>query len=266
MSNAQNPVAIATAGADELMGAIMRLDPKLVSKFQINQATREQALQEAARMSPEHAPLINKVMLPLMKAQSTVANAAKSAAAVRRVRDSADLLETATHIIPISSDAVATATTHTYEVSTPFNGQPWRYLDIAGVCSQTVGVRLSSFKLTSIDHVVTDNVSYSVSQNDKGIDLALLSISNFLAANNPRHRWRPWGLKRSGVIRPDGKITAAISNRSGASASWFVALMVQASPCGEDSLYDDNKGGVYKRTAPQSRAFLQKLIRFSLYG
>ena len=267
MSNSlsTSPIAIVTSGFEELGAAVQKLDRTALRKFNMGIPQRIQLLQAAAKEAPDQAHIVNRILVPSLKAQSTIARAAENAAAQRRVKDSADLLDTATHIVPISADAVATATTITAEIKTPFSGQPWRYLDLFAACSASVAVRLSSFKLTSIDHVVTDNITYSTAPSDKGIDLAQFVGSNQQAAK-PRMQWRPWGLKRSGVIRPEGIITLAVSNRTGAAAYWYLGLMIQASPCGEDASYADGRDGVYTRKDHRSRAFFKKLMNLSLFG
>ena len=265
---AADPIAIVTEGWDDLTGAIIRTDRNALKRVNMSAPNRIALLRQVAAQAkdPAHQAIINRAFIPMLQKQQGIAAAAASAAAARRVKESADLIDTATHIIPVNVDALANASTVTGDLEAPYDGQPWRYLDLFAASTATVGTRLTSFKLASVDHIVTSNVTLSTTPSDAGIDLAQLVGSNQQSAMRPRMQWRPWGLKRSGVLRPDAKIRVALSNRSGSSASMYLGVMVQASPCGEDSQYAYERGGVYQRRAKQSRDFFKKLLNFSLYS
>jgi hypothetical protein len=119
--------------------------------------------------------------------------------------------------------------------------------------------------VAGINHVSNSTITYSTSPSDGGLDLSSFAGTNALTANLPMFKWQPWGMKRGGVMRPDAKIYIATANRSGASASYFIHLMVQANPCGENALYSTDKKGVYGRSERQSRAFFKSLMNLSFF-
>lgn len=262
-----DPIEITVGVWDELGAAIRKVDPKAFRGLRASIPQRIQMLNAAAQNRPDLQPLVNQVLRPMLqRAPSLIDSAAKSAAVSRRVKDTADKLETATHITPVHFDALANAGSDGAEVSAPHNGQPWRYLGMFATSSATVGTRISKFSLASTNHVVTDNVKYTTTTPTKaGLDLSLFAGNNQLAAMLPRHRWQPWGLKSSGVIRPDGKILIDVENRSGAAATMFIGLMLQSTPCGEQAQYLGTRGGVYRSKSKAGNAFMKKLIRFSMF-
>lgn len=268
---AADPVEIVVGFWDELGEAIGALDRKALTRLRLNVPQRIATLNAAAQARPQLKPVIQRVLTPMLQRapamiQAAASNAAKAAAVNRRVQDTADQLDTATHITPIQWDNLANAGADGVEVSAPHNGQPFRYLGMLCATSAAVGTRITKFSLASTNHIVTDNVRYTTTTpTGGGVDFAQFLGTNQLAASVPRYRWQPWGLKRSGVIRPDGKINLDVANRSGAGAYIYVGLMLQSTPCGEQASYLDGRGGVYKARSKAGQAFMKKLVRFSMF-
>jgi hypothetical protein len=261
-----DPVLVTLGAWEELGAAIRAVDRKALTRFRGMLPQKLQLLRAAAQHNPQVAPMVHNVLVPTLQRTANVANSvAKNAALQRRVIDTANELETATHIIPVCFDSLADAGSNTATVSAPYNGQPWRFLSCFAASTAAVGTRLSKFSLATTNHVVTDNVTYGSAPTKPGIDFSILSGSNHMAALMPQHRWRPWGLKRSGVIRPDGKIDIGVENRSGGAASMFLGLMVQASPCGEQAQYQGTPGGVYRTSSKYSKQFFNNLVKFSMF-
>lgn len=262
-----DPVAITVGLFDELGEAIGALDRKALGRIKMSIPQRIQLMNAAAQSNPQLQPLVQRVLTPMLqKAPSIINSAAKSAAVNRRVQDTADRLDTATHIIPVQWDNLANAATDGVEISAPHNGQPWRYLAMLAASTATVGTRITKFSLASTNHVNADNVKYTTTTPTAGgLDFAQFVGSNQLSAAIPRYRWQPWGLKSSGVIRPDGKINIDVANRSGAGAYIYIGVMVQSTPCGDQAQYVSSRGGVYRQRSKAGRAFMQKLVRFSMF-
>lgn len=260
-----DPVQITIGAFEEVASAIQRQDPRAFKRLTVSLPERLNMLRQARDASPQAAPMIDHVLMPLMqRAPNLVQSVAKQAAVARRVNDTAEYLEAATHVVPICFDGTLDAGTNTADVSAPHSGQPWRYLAAFASCTAAVGVRLTSFEVASTNHISTSNVSYGTAPTAPGIDLSLLTGSNHLAANRANYQWRPWGIGRAGVLRPDAHVKLAIANRSGATATTFIGLMVQSNPCGEAGRYQS--AFAYKRGGKSEKAFIQKVLRFSMFG
>lgn len=267
VGNVGDPVEIVTGTFEELTAAVQKMDPRALSSLRMGMPQRRALIQAAAQNRPDLQPLVNHVLLPMMAKGSRLADSvARQAAIAKRVSDTADYLEAATHIVPINFDATADAGTNTADVTAPHSGQPWRYLTMFAACSAAVGVRLTSFEIASTNHITTGNVTYGTAPTAPGIDFAMFTGANHLAATRPQYQYRPWGIGRAGVLRPDAHIKIAIVNKSGAAASTFVGLMVQSSPCGEGSAYPNDRGGAYRPKSKATRAFLNKIVKFSMFG
>ncbi len=260
-----DPVAITIGAFEEVVSAVQRQDPRAFKDLRASMPERMRMLRAAAQQNPNAAQMINHVLVPMMKqAPSLLDSVAKQAAMTRRVNDTAEYLEAATHVVPICFDATADAGTNTADVVAPHSGQPWRYLAAFAACTASVGVRLTSFEVASTNHVTTSNVSYGTAPTSPGLDLSLLTGSNHLAANRANYQWRPWGISRAGVLRPDAHIKLALINKSGGAASTFIGLMVQSNPCGEAGRYQ--RAFAYPSNSKSAKAFMSKVLKFSMFN
>ncbi len=197
-------------------------------------------LQAAARQ--------NRQLAPFAQMATNASNAAKtamSAVAVQRVKHKAEILNTATHIIPVNFDAVlATSLSATATIKAPHQ-QSWRLLSIHTNDAQCTGIRFVNISIAGQNHVKTDNVEWSVAPTSPGIDFAIFSNKNNMAASHPQYRYRPWGLGEGGIFRPDGTLVLQAYNPTAATVNANVSLFVQSSPCGESWRYDGEKGGLH---------------------
>jgi len=190
---------------------------------------------------------------------TTTVTAALQAAAAARFKATHEWLNRPTHVIPVNFDAVAAATlSGVATVAAPHNSA-WRLIAIQVNDAQALGMRITSFTLANTEHVVTSNVTFSGgAPTSPGIDASIFS-NRMNTVLLPEYRYRPWALKRGGVLRSDAVIKIQVYNPGAAAASLNLTLFVQSSPCGDGDGYATEKGGVHPMGSEQSEAFLNSL-------
>lgn len=245
----------------EELGAIMKTRPVIrVAQPVLNRLdSRTNALKAQASRNPALAQALRPV-IKMASSATTTARAALNAAAAQRVKTQADFLNQPTHVIPVCFDAVGPAAqSGTATIKAPHNN-PWRLLSIQTNDAECVGMRVTSFVLAGTEHVVTSNVTFdSGGPTFPGIDLATFShrMNTVVLA---QHRYRPWGLGKGGVLRADGEIKIRLYNPGAGPANANITLFVQSTPCGENSIYISDKGGVLPGSAKGSKEFFARLM------